>query len=485
MNRILLALSLLLFTAGVAHGQIPTDEYATRRAALADRLGDGILLAVGSAAPPQDYISFHQNSLFRYLTGFTEPDAALLLEVRNGEVREILFVNPRDPGRETWEGLRMGPDASLARTGIPGRHGGAMESVLDSLLAVAPMPAEIRVVGPYQPGAPVVNDVTQRILRLLEGHPDVSIRPVNSQLNALRAIKSPAELDLIRHTVALTVEAHRAVTAYLAPDRGEFEIQAVVEHTFRRYGAERTAFASIVGSGPNSTILHYNTNQRMMEDGDVVVVDIGANFQGYSADVTRTYPVNGRFTPEQRLLYQLVRDAQAAAEGMAGPGARMAEMNAAAAHILAEGLAAAGLIESPDATYETDTGARAPQLRLFYIHGLGHGVGLDVHDPAPDPLEPGSVISIEPGIYVRPNLLDEVIPPTPANQRMIEAIRPAVERFKGIGIRIEDDYIITAEGAEWISPAPREVEEIESLLATQRGGDDRRLPWIERMRGMP
>jgi len=477
---------LMLFGAGArAAGQIAGDEHAARRAALADRLGDGIILAIGSAAPPQDYISFHQNSLFRYLTGFTEPDAALILEVRDGQIRETLFVNPRDPGRETWEGLRMGPDASLAVTGIPGRHVGALESVLDSLLAVVPAPSEVRVVGPYQPGAPVLNDVTQRILRLLEGHPAVSIRPVNSQVNALREIKSPAELEMIRHSVALTVAAHAAVARELAPDRGEFEIQAVVEQTFRRYGAERTAFASIVGSGPNSTILHYNTNQRMMEDGDVVVVDIGANAQGYSADVTRTYPVNGRFTPEQRSLYQLVRDAQAAAEAMAGPGARMAEMNSAASLVLAEGLAAVGLIESPDATYETETGARVPQVRLFYMHGLGHGIGLDVHDPAPDPLAPGSVISIEPGLYVRPNLLEEVIPNTEANRAMIEAIRPAFERFRGIGIRIEDDYIITATGAEWISPAPREVEEIEAALATPRGGSDRNLPWIERMRGMP
>jgi Xaa-Pro aminopeptidase len=362
---------------------------------------------------------------------------------------------------------------------------GALEPVLDSLLTLPGAPAEVRVVGPYQPGAPVANDVTQRILRLLENHPATRIRPVNSEVNALRQVKSTAELDLLRHSVALTVEAHREVAAYLAPDRGEFEVQALVESTFRRYGAERTAFASIVGSGPNSTILHYNSNQRMMEDGDVVVVDIGANFQGYSADVTRTYPVNGRFSPEQRILYQIVRDAQAAAEAMAEPGARMAEMNAEASRVLAEGLAGVGLIERPDATYETETGARAPQLRLFYMHGLGHGIGLDVHDPAPDPLQPGALISIEPGLYVRPNLLDDVIPDTPANRAMIAAIRPAFERFSGIGIRIEDDYIITESGVAWISPAPREMDEIEAALATPRTGDDRRMPWIDLMRRMP
>jgi Xaa-Pro aminopeptidase len=481
---LLLASPFLAVGDGLA-GQMPTEEFSARRAALAERLGDGLILALGSAAPPQDYLSFHQNSLFRYLTGFTEPDAALILEVRDGALTETLFVNPRDPGRETWEGIRVGPEGTLEAVGIAGRPVGALGPVLDSLLALPDAPAEVRVVGPYQPGAPVVNDVTQRIVRLLENHPTTRIRPVNSEVNALRQVKSDAELSLLRHSVALTVEAHREVAAFLAPDRGEFEIQALVEATFRRYGAERTAFASIVGSGPNSTILHYNSNQRMMQDGDVVVVDIGANFQGYSADVTRTYPVNGRFTPEQRLLYQIVRDAQAAAEAMAAPGARMADMNATASRVLAEGLAAVGLIEGVEATYETETGGRAPQLRLFYMHGLGHGIGLDVHDPAPDPLAPGAMISIEPGLYVRPNLLDEVIPDTPANRAMIAAIRPAFERFRGIGIRIEDDYIITEAGAEWISPAPREIDEIEAALAAPRTGEDRRLPWIDRMRGMP
>jgi Xaa-Pro aminopeptidase len=159
-------------------------------------------------------------------------------------------------------------------------------------------------------------------------------------------------------------------------------------------------------------------------------------------------------------------------------------MNAEASRILAEGLTELGLIESPTATYETRTGGRQPQLQLFYMHGLGHGIGLDVHDPAPDPLEPGAVISIEPGIYVRPNLLTEVIPDTPENRRIIEAIRPAFERFSGIGVRIEDDYIVTEDGVEWISPAPREVHEIEASLALPRAGEDHNRAWVEWYRRM-
>ncbi len=471
-----LLVALFLAFHAPASAQVTPVEHADRRAALADRLGDGLILAVGSAAPPQDYIPFFQNSLFRYLTGFTETDAALVMVVEGGRIHETLFVNPRDPGRETWEGLRMGPAGSLDATGIPGRPVSDLQHVLDSLLAHH---SEVRVVGPFQPGATVQNDVTQRVLRLVGDRDGVSIRPVNAQVNALRAVKSEAELELLRRSVAITVEAHHQVRAHLAPGRNEFEIQAALEAVFRRYGAERPAFASIVGSGPNSTILHYNANDRFMEDGDVVVVDIGASYGGYAADVTRTYPVNGRFNEAQRAIYQLVLDAQAAAEAMAGPGARMGAMNAEASRILAEGLAALGLIESPTATYETRTGGRQPQLQLFYMHGLGHGIGLDVHDPAPDPLEPGAVISIEPGIYVRPNLLTEVIPDTPENRRIIEAIRPAFERYSGIGVRIEDDYIVTEDGVEWISPAPREIHEIEESLALPRAGADWNRAWIE------
>jgi len=472
----LVAAVLLSAAAAPLAGQVSSDEFAYRRAALAAAVGEGVILAMGSSAPPQDYIPFHQNSLFRYLTGFTEPDAALIMVAAGGELYETLFVNPRDPGRETWEGLRMGPARSLETTGIPGRSVAELSSVVDSLLAHH---RELRVVGPFQPSGVVQNDVTQRVRLLVEGHDHVSVRTINSDVNALRAIKSEAELELLRRTVAITVEAHRQVAAHLAPGRNEFEIQAVLEMTFRRYGAERPAFASIVGSGPNSTILHYNANDRFMEDGDMVVVDIGASYGGYAADVTRSYPVNGRFSAEQRAIYQLVRDAQAAAEAMARPGVSMGEMNAEASRILAEGLADLGLIEASDATFQTAAGTRAPQLQLFYMHGLGHGIGLDVHDPAPSPLAAGAVISIEPGLYVRPNLLTEVVPATPANRAMIEAIRPAFERFVGIGVRIEDDYIVTDGGVEWISPAPREIDEIEEALARPRAGGDRNAEWVE------
>ncbi len=476
-----LLLAVWLATGTSLAAQITDQEYAERRGALAAVTGEGVILAMGSAAPPQDYIPFHQNSPFRYLTGFTEPDAALLMEVREGEVAwEALFVNPRDPATETWEGYRVGPEGAREATGIQGRSVEELQQALDSLVAAAGA-RELQVVGAYDPDAAIRNDVTQRVEHLVEGHDNLQVSTApNGHITTLRGVKSEAELELLRKTTAITVEAHREVMRAVQPGMNEFEIQALVEYTFRRYGSERPAFASIVGSGPNSTILHYNQNDRFMEEGDVLLVDIGSGYGGYAADITRTIPVSGTFSEPQREIYQLVRDAQAAAEELAEPGVHFGQIAQAAAEVLARGLAELGLIESPDATYEGEDGQEIPQLRLFYMHGLGHGIGLDVHDPWPPVLEPGVAFTIEPGVYVRRNLFDEVIPDTPRNRALMEAIRPAYERYENIGVRIEDDYIVTEEGLERISPVPREVDEIEALMAEPWDGPaPRNQEWVE------
>ena len=479
-------LATVILLAAPVSAQITNQEYAERREALAAQLEEGLVLAVGSAAPPQDYIPFHQNSPFRYLTGFTEPDAALVMEVREGRIAwETLLVNPRDPATETWEGYRVGPDGAREATGIEGRSVEELGHVMDSLLAATEV-QELQVVGAYDPDAAIRNDVTQRVEALVRGHDGLQVSTApNPYLTTLRGVKSEAELELLRKTTAITVEAHRQMMQAVQPGMNEFEIQALVEYTFRRYGSERPAFASIVGSGPNSTILHYNQNDRFMADGDVLLVDIGAGYGGYAADITRTVPVNGTFSEAQREIYELVLEAQAAAEAMARPGVHFGQMAQAAADVLARGLTELGLIEAPDATFEGENGQEIPQLRLFYMHGLGHGIGLDVHDPWPPILEPGVAFTIEPGVYVRPNLFDEVIPDTPRNRELMEAIRPAYERYVNIGVRIEDDYIVTEDGLEWISPAPRQVADIEALMAQPWDGPAERDPeWMEWYRQM-
>ncbi len=464
---------------------IPVQEFADRRAGLAAEVGDGWILGVGGVTAPQPFIPFHQDPVFRYLTGFTQPEAALLVWAQGGQVREeMLFVQPRDPAAETWDGYRMGPEASRERTGIPGRSIQELPAVLDSLAGAGALP-RIHVAASYNPGAAVANDVTQRVQNLMAGHGDVEVRVVTPYVDRMRQVKSEAEIALLRRSIEITSEAHREVARSLRPGMNEFEIQAIIEYTFRRYGAERPAFSSIVGSGPNSTILHYETNDDFMEDGEVLLVDVGAAFGGYAADITRTYPVNGRFSDAQREIYQLVLDAQLAAEGVAGPGVSMGQLSQAATVVLAEGLAELGLIEAPDATFEDEMGRQVPQLRLFYMHGLGHGIGLHVHDPTPPVLEPGVVFTIEPGIYVRENLFTEVIPDTPRNREMMEAIRPAFQRYVNIGVRIEDNYLVTAQGLERLSTAPREVAEVEALMAAGEASPaPRRDEWVERFRGM-
>jgi len=245
---------------------------------------------------------------------------------------------------------------------------------------------------------------------------------------------------------------------------------------FRRSGGDGAAFVSIIASGPNSTQYHYNANDRRIGKGDVIVMDVGAAFGGYAADVTRTVPASGRFSAEQRAVYQIVRDAQAAAERVARPGASFEAWRDAAREVVARGVARLGLTEGVDATFDppwadqcTSNPVACTQAYLYMAHGLGHGIGLEVHD-RPHPwygagtFQPGDTFTIEPGIYVSRKLL-EILPDTPKNRAMIAKVRPAVERYRDIGIRIEDDYLITDRGVEWLSRAPREIAEVEAEMA--------------------
>ena len=224
-----------------------------------------------------------------------------------------------------------------------------------------------------------------------------------------------------------------------------------------------------MGSGPNSTTLHYNADDRYIEPDNVIVMDIGASYRGYAADVTRTVPADGTFSDIQRDIYSAVRAAQAAAEAAAKVNGPARALTDAANASLDASLTRLGLIEGPGATYDCDAAAsrQCSQRSLYYMHSLGHGIGLDVHDPGAATnsgnLVPGSAFTIEPGIYVRGNLLD-IIPKTPKNQAMIAKIRPAVQKYANIGVRIEDDYIATDKGVEWISRAPREISEIEAVM---------------------
>lgn len=450
---------------------VTADEHTARRAALADEMQDGVLLVLGSPEPAADYLPYAQRSDFRYLTGITEPHAALLMEKRGGQVEERLFVLPRDPARETWEGRRLGEAGARAASGI----GTVMtrDRLLPDLEQALGRHTTLYTVG-GRPPAPApgltLNPEHQLLHRLLQEHADLDIRDLSPAIQLLRASKSPAELDLLRRAIHITVLAHREAARAADAGLNEFEIQALIEYTFRRHGAEGTGFASIVGSGPNSTTLHYREADRFMEAGEVLLMDIGASYRGYTADITRTVPVDGTFSAEQREIYQIVLDAQKAAESLVRPGATWDQLDAAAERVLARGLARLGLIDAPDATYRCESprfGTVCPQYRLYYMHGLGHGIGLDVHDPEASyfgPFVPGSIFTIEPGIYVRADALDH-LPDTPENRAMAERLRPALQRYVNIGVRIEDDYVVTGDGVQRLSEgAPREMDEIEALM---------------------
>ena len=416
----------------------------------------------------QDYLSFFQTPGFLYLTGYREAGAALLMSKHGADVRWTLFVEPRDPAAEVWSGRRYGAEAAGVATGIPARTMNEFAATLDSLLKST---TQVYALIAVAEGGDTVNNDDRFFRDLKASHASVNIASVNPIVSQLRGHKSDAELDLIRRAAAISMEAHREAARALQPGMNEFEIQALLEYTFRRYGSERPAYSSIVGSGPNSTTLHYNRDDRFMSAGELLVIDAAAEYGGYAADVTRTFPVSGTFTREQREVYQIVRDAQAAAERAAKPGVAWSEVSAAASKVLADGLTRLGLIESPTATYDCERGsrtARCSQLSLFYMHGLGHGIGLEVHDPdqfsyPPRHVAPGSAFTLEPGIYVRENLPD-IVPKTPGNEALIARLRDVVRRYANVGVRIEDDYVVTENGLEWISCVPREANEVEALM---------------------
>jgi len=479
------ALVAAVILAAPLAAQIPAPEYAARRDTVAARVGDGVLLAFGVPDPATDAAEFRQFPSFAWLTGYERLNAAFVMVVRDGRaVTALLFEPPIDPRRALYDGFA--PDsADLARrTGL----GLTALDRLRPFLEQAVGRGALWVVSDVDSRDYLRADSLTRGRRFVQdywaAHPGLTVRSADALLDSLRVRKSPAEVALLRRAITITDGAARVAMARVKPGVREGEIQAVLDYQFRLGGASGPAFRAIIGSGPNSTSYHYRANDRLMRAGEVVVMDIGALYQGYSADVTRTVPVNGTFSPDQAAIYRIVREAQAAAEREVRAGAAVSAGDSAIRAVEARGLAQLGLIESAEATFEPpwadrDRCARVPlvcrQAYLYMAHGPGHGIGLEVHDVGGYSYSPtgrfqeGEVFTIEPGIYVSTTLLD-MLPDTPRNRAFIAKVRPVVERFNNTGIRIEDDYLVTATGVEWLSRAPREAPEIEAAMRARGDG---------------
>ena len=401
---------------------VDTASVAARRRALLARIGRGVVLvpAAHERELERDYLQdndFRQSNTFFYLTELETQDAWLLLIAGGGAPETVLFLPPRNPFQERWTGLRLGPDSTAARlTGIARvLPTDSLDPVLSALLA--------RVRGPlYVPLDQATRDEPRLRDLVFVGRDVRNLRPV---VDSLRLVKDADELARMRKAIDISGLGHIAAMQAARPGAREYEIEAALEAEFRRNGADRVGYPSIVGSGPNSTTLHYDVNRRQTRDGDLIVVDAGAEWGQYTADVTRTFPVNGKFTPRQKAIYDLVLATQQAAFDSTRPGATIAQLNRIARDYMRA---------------HSGTLCGAQTCDAYFIHGLSHWLGMDVHDVGDysTPLKPGMVFTIEPGIYLAP---------------------------EGLGVRIEDDVLVTVTGAEWLSAkAPKTTAEIERLM---------------------
>ena len=456
--------------------QVTNSEYAARRAAVAARLDSGVVVAFGAVEPLSYWPTFFQLPSFQYLTGFGETDAVMVMVKRDSAVTTTMFVPTLSPVQERWIGARTRVADLQAKTGIAGQDIAQFPAVVDSL-AESGLP--FYIISDVQAAENLGQDSLTRSNRFLSqlrvSHPWLATRSLDTVVSRMRARKSASEIGLIRKAAQISVRGHREAMKATAPGCGENEIQALLEGTFRRLGGDRPAYGSIVGSGLNATILHYMEDNRVMRDGELLLIDAASSFDHYSADVTRTLPVSGKFSPEQREIYQIVRDAQEAFVRQIKPGSAVAASNDSGKAVVTKGLVRLGLMESATATFDPPAGMTCPasgcgQQSLYAFHGYGgHGIGLEVHDPAQyyeaaHRFQPGDVFTVEPGLYFSPELLAS-LPDTPRNQKMLAKIRPAFEKYKGIGVRIEDDYALTASGLEWLSTGvPREITEVETLM---------------------
>ena len=436
-------------------------ELAKRRAQVAAQMQDNSVLVLFSAEPKLytgdvDYVFRQENDLF-YLTELKEQNISLVIEKKNGAVSETVFLPKRNPQFETWNGKRYSIEDAKRISGI--------NTIVDAtkfneyLQTLAKTPSSSERIYLLLPDGEQDSEGKREYRRESEFASTLATgRTVNARpiFDDLRQIKSPYELKLLQHAIDISIEGHMRAWATVGRASWEYEVQAELEYVFKRRNADYWGYPSIVGCGPNATTLHYEESQSPVKAGQLMLIDAAAEYSHYSADITRTFPVNGKFTKEQADIYQIVYDAQEAAAKTVKPGSTFAEASAAADKVIREGLFKLGLISDKDSA----------EYRVWYMHGLGHWIGMNVHDVGSyqKPLAPGMVFTLEPGIYIRADALD-YLPNTPKAQAFKAKVLPAFEKYKNIGVRIEDDVLVTPTGIDWLSKAlPRKMEDIEAFM---------------------
>ena len=426
--------------------------FIQRRARLAQVIGHGV--AIVPTAPERTrnrdaHYPYRYDSYFYHLTGFIEPQAVLVV-IAGDRPKHILFCREKNSEREIWDGFRYGPDAARERFGFDEAHSmqrldALMPDILSDQSALychlgADSAWDARVLG-------WVNSVRERVRTGVAAPRDIA--DVRTLLDDMRLIKDEHELATMRRAGEISAGAHVRAMRAACPGRGEYEIEAELLHEFRRHGSQAPAYTSIVAAGANACVLHYVANDATLKDGELLLIDAGCELDGYASDITRTFPVNGRFSGPQKTIYELVLAAQAAAIAEVKPGKRWNEPHDAAVKVLAQGLLDLKLLSGSLAeVLEKET------YRQFYMHRTGHWLGLDVHDAGDykrdgqwRALEPGMVLTVEPGCYIRP-------------------AQNVAAAYAHIGVRIEDDVVVTAEGCEVLTAgAPKAVADIERLMA--------------------
>ncbi|MGL5833214.1 MAG: aminopeptidase P N-terminal domain-containing protein [Waterburya sp.] len=436
---------------------IERQEYRQRQEELMSKIGSGtaIFRSASLATMHNDVeYTYRQESSFYYLTGFNEPEAVAVFAPHHPEHQYILFVQPKDPEQETWTGYRCGVEGAKEIYGADEAYPIAeLNEKLPQYLVNSD-----RIYYHLGSDEKFNQTIIAHWQKLMRGYQKLGTAPLALEDTrpltfAMRLVKSPGEIALMRQAAKISAMAHNRAREFAQPGVYEYQVQAEIEHVFRKEGAIGIAYPSIVASGANACVLHYIENNRQMQDHELLLIDAGCSYGYYNGDITRTFPVGGKFTPEQKALYEIVLEAQRQAMGEVQPGKPYNEFHDLAVCVIVQGLLDLGLLQG-----KLEEIIKEEKYKPFYMHRTGHWLGLDVHDVGVykhdaetwQNLTPGHIVTVEPGIYISPNI------------KPAEGQPEIPDRWKGIGIRIEDDLLVTPDGHEVLTAdVPKSIADIE------------------------